>query len=89
MSRPPGTYSDHDDVFTDALFSVRNYADDVASGMVDDEGEDLSAAASALGELLSRDADEGASQDETYRALESRGVTVPPELKDLASTYLY
>ena len=26
MSRPPGTYSDHDDVFTDALFSVRNYA---------------------------------------------------------------
>lgn len=89
MSRPPGTYSEHDDVFTNALSSIRNYVSDVASGWVDDDGEDLSGVASDLGELLLRDVGEGASVNDAYRAIESRGVTIPAEVKELANTYLY
>ena len=89
MSRPPGTYSDHDDVFTNALGSVRQYIRDVQSGMVDDDGEDLSGVASDVAELIIRDIEEGATADDAYRAIESRGVTIPIEVKELAATYLY
>ena len=89
MSRPPGTYSEHDDVFTSALGSVRQYIRDVQSGMVDDDGEDLSSVASAVAELILRDIEEGATADDAYRAIESHGVTIPNEVKELAATYIY